>query len=327
MMRGSTRLKVISLLIFICALACGGGERASRKARRGDAGRDLTMVYAGLKRSYRLYVPDSLDGEPAALVVVLHGGGGDAERMERYTGFNRVAQREGFVVVYPQGVDKSWNDGRDDPQIEAQRKQIDDVGFIAALIDVVAAQANIDRRRVYVTGISNGAMMSYRLLCERAELFVGVATAIGAMPALIGEGCEPSRATPLFNLMGTKDELVPYEGGQVRVFGQERGEVWSAKQTIAHFVSQYGCVEAPSSTSTLDVEPDDGVHIELERYGGGQCPSQVHVVHARVVGGGHTWPGGSAYAPEFVVGATSQDVDATELFWEFFSQSVASAPK
>ena len=127
--------------------------------------------------------------------------------------------------------------------------------------------------------------------------------------------------------MGTKDELVPYEGGQVTVLGKTRGEVWSAARTITHFVSHYGCLEAPTSTTTLDADPDDGVHIELERYGGGQCPSQSHVVHARVVGGGHTWPGGNAYAPAFVVGLTSEDVDATELFWAFFSQSGSSAPK
>lgn len=320
-------LKLLAFGLFISTLACSGGERAKRKARRGDPGQDLVMTYAGLKRSYRLYVPDSLGEPPAALVVVLHGGGGSAERMEQYTGFNRVAQREGFVVVYPQGIDKSWNDGRDDPQIEAQRKQIDDVGFIAALLDVVASQTNIDRQRVYLTGISNGAMMSYRLICERADLFAGVATVVGAMPALIGDACKPNTSTPLLNLMGTKDELVPYEGGQVTVFGKTRGEVWSAAQTVAHFVSHYGCLEAPTSTTTLDADADDGVHIELERYGGGQCPSQSHVVHARVVQGGHTWPGGSAYAPEFIVGVASQDVDATELFWEFFSQTGSSAPK
>lgn len=309
--------------LLISTLACSGGARS---VASDELGQDAKMSYAGLTRGYRLYVPQDLGPDPAALVIVLHGGGGSVEHMEKYTGFNRVAKREGFVVVYPQGIESSWNDGRDDVT-EAQRRKIDDVGFISALIDALVAQANIDRRRVYVTGLSNGAMMSYRLICERAELFAGVATVAGAIPSLIGDDCKPNASTPLLNLMGTKDDLVPYEGGPITAFGRERGELWSAQKTVDHFVSQYGCLEEPTSTSTLDVDPDDGVHIELERYGGGQCPSLSHVVHARVVGGGHTWPGGRGYAPKFIIGLTSKDADATELFWEFFSQSGASAPK
>ena len=315
--RATRALLVICLLLCaISAMACAMSERAQR---RGEPGQARRLTHGGLERSYRLALPDPLPQGPLPLVLVLHGGGGTAERTERYTGFNRLAQRDGFAVVYPQGVQKSWNDGREDPHISAQVRQIDDVGFLEAVIEAVAQEIELDRRRVYMTGISNGAAMTYRFACERAERVAAIGPVINAMPAKIGPTCSPAAAVALYSVQGTQDELVPYDGGAVMVMGQARGEVWSAARTVSHFVARNGCQPDATKVERLDADPDDGVHIELTRWSQG-CAQGAQVVHARVEGGGHTWPGAPGSLPEVVVGATSQDADLTELLWAFFSQ-------
>lgn len=297
-----------------CVLACGSSKRAEREVLGGSA--EHKLQHQGRERSYRLFVPEASSGSKAMpLVMALHGGGGDAERLERGLGLNALATTHGFAVVYPQGVERSWNDGRSSEKINAQRLAVDDVGFLSAVIEAVGQEIDLDPDRVYIMGISNGAMMSFRMICERAELFAAAATAIGMLPKNLEAQCAPSRPVPLLSLMGTEDPIVPYEGGGVGVFRKDRGEVLSAAQTVSRFVAQHGCEAAPIKTEVRDLDRDDGVSTEIVTYGGEGC---VPVVHVRVVGGGHTVPGLPSALPARVVGAASHDIDAMAMFWSFF---------
>jgi polyhydroxybutyrate depolymerase len=174
-----------------------------------------SIIFAGLERTYRIHMPPSYDkSTPLPLLIALHGGGGSGEKMEELTlrGFNRLSDKEGFIVVYPDGIEKHWNDGRENVKYRAHREKIDDVGFISALIDYLVKQYNIDIKQVYATGISNGAMMSFRLGCELSEKIAAIAPVAGSMPENLPTRCSPSRSISVLIISNTEDPLVPWGG-------------------------------------------------------------------------------------------------------------------
>lgn len=174
-----------------------------------------TILSGGLQRQYDLHVPPSRSDVPAPLVIVLHGGGGqeDAVAMIRdLTRFDALADAQQFVVAYPKAVDNYWNDGRGVRRYRSHVQNIDDVGFISALADHLAAEARIDRRRVYVTGASNGAMMAYRVACARPDRFAGIAAVAGNLPARLP--CSPGWPIPVLVMNGTDDRLMPWNGAK-----------------------------------------------------------------------------------------------------------------
>ncbi len=251
------------------------------------------------------------------LVVVLHGGGvlGDpVPVIRRATRFDAKADREGAIVLYPEAVEQHWNDGRGLSRYRSQRDNIDDVGFISALIDRVAAALPVDRRRVYLTGASNGAMMAYRLACERPSRFAAVAAVIGNLPASLS--CAPDTPVPMLIMNGTADPLMPWAGGDVHFGRQRLGRVRSAEETVARWVAIDGCRGVPSVEPLPDRAPRDGTRVVRTDYG--RCAHGSEVVFYRVEGGGHTWPGGPQETGRLIVGRTSRDIDATDAIWNFF---------
>ena len=175
------------------------------------AGEPRTLQVNGETRRYFLYVPASAHhGRAAPLVLVFHGGGGRAAGIAPHTGFSRLAEREGFVAVYPEGVGGRWNDGR------GYAATHDDVGFIRALLETLGRELGTDARRVYATGISNGAMFSYRLACDLPGAFAAVAPVAGAMPADLVPSCAHTAPVSVIAFQGTADPLMPYAGGESR---------------------------------------------------------------------------------------------------------------
>src|SRR3970040_1470534 len=153
--------------LIVALVAAGMSQRAQAAPVGVSRTVARTMRFGGLERTYLLHVPGGFpQGRPAGLVFVLHGGGGTGRNMERMTRFSELADREGFIAVYPDAVERNWNDGRDAPNIRAQQENVDDVGFIGALIALLTREFGIDPRRVHSTGISNGAFMSQRLAGE-----------------------------------------------------------------------------------------------------------------------------------------------------------------
>lgn len=274
-------------------------------------------MHKGLKRSYHLYVPARYDPKNhTPLVLALHGGGGTGKRMDKFTGLNTLGDHHGFIAIYPNAVEKHWNDGRGLMDYRSQRENIDDVGFISALIDTIASRYTVDRKRIYVTGASNGAMMSFRLACELTDKITAIAPVIGSLGENISKTCAPSRPIPVIIIGGTGDPLVPWNGGHVHLFRRKLGEVLSFADTTRFWVAHNGCSPIPAISWLPDVDPEDGTRIRKKVYS--QCNRGVKVVLYEILGGGHTWPGGPQYLPEWIIGINSMDMNAGEVIWEFF---------
>jgi polyhydroxybutyrate depolymerase len=265
---------------------------------------DSTLHVGTHARTYELFAPSDTPGMP--LVIALHGNGGTGRGMERLTRFDDIAAREQFVVAYPDALGHHWNDGR--PGLD---DGADDVTFIASLIDEVAAKHSIDKDRVYVTGASNGAMMTYRIGCELADRVAAIAPVIGNLPAALP--CTPKQPVSVLAINGTEDPLVPYAGGFV---AHRRGEVLSAAMSTMQFAAHAKCAGAQPTIEEPDIDPDDGSRTHATTF---TCPPPVQIELLSLEGAGHTWPGGPQYLPARMIGGTSRDFDASERIWEFFA--------
>ncbi len=314
-MPGCGRDVSMVLLGTATLLACAAGAAQPLESSTGS------FVWGGLKRTYVIHVPSSSDKtRRVPLVIALHGGGGTGRRMESLTlgGLNKLSDREGFVVVYPDGIEQHWNDGRAEVKYRAHRENIDDVGFLSALIDRLAEGANIDKRRVYVTGVSNGAMMSNRLACELTGRITAIAPVAGNMPYDLVSRCAPSKPVPVLMISGTEDPMMPWAGGEAHFLRLKFGKVLSVPETIKFWRMHNHCAPAPASTWEPDTDPQDGTRVRKEVYAG--CETGAEVILYAVEGGGHAWPRGHRYLPERLIGKTSRDIDANELIWDFFKR-------
>jgi polyhydroxybutyrate depolymerase len=305
-------LRVVLFSLLIIGL-CSGCARQRSVHENTDHSNSLTVD--GLTRTYILHVPPSYDKTyPTPLVLALHGGGGSPEKMRTLTDFNTVSDREGFMVVYPAGVENHWNDGRALQDYKAHRENINDVKFMSVLIDHLSNEYNIDETRIYAAGISNGAMMSCRLACELSEKIAAVAMVAGAMPEELSF-CSPPDFISVLVISGTDDPLVPWEGGEIQVGDLYLGKTMSVYDTVMHWVSHNACVT--HMVTWLPDTHDDNTRVRKEVYGQGSQGTEV-VLYA-VEGGGHTWPGGPQYASERLIGRTSYDISAAEVIWQFFT--------
>jgi polyhydroxybutyrate depolymerase len=262
-----------------------------------------------------LHVPESL--EPlAALVIVLHGGGGSAQSAIAQTNFDALADQHGFIVAYPEGTDRArpllnalgkpgfhtWNAGACCGI--AVERGMDDVGFIRAMVADIAAATPLDPKRIYATGLSNGGMMAYRLACEASDLVA----AIGAVSAVIVVApCEPRFPVSVLHIHGTADQNVPIEGG----VGQKsitRYPYPPVARSIAFWAAWDDCgkdpiVSAPAPNVTLRSYP--------------LCTLGIAVDYYVIEGGTHAWPGGKRLAK--FLDSPSNALDATKLIWQFFA--------
>ena len=277
---------------------------------------EQTLEHGGLVRTYELHVPEQYDGTTDyPLFIVLHGMGQTGNDIALLSEFDALADAEDFFVAYPNAYEKNWNDGRAVTGIAAYDLDVDDVGFIDALVTRLATLFRVDEQRVYAVGMSNGAMMVFRLACEIPETFAAVAAVAGAMPVNLEETCTPSAALPFMLMNGTADPLVPWEGGIVGSETEPLGEVLSADDSIALLVDLNECPETPSISQEPDVTPLDFAVAYREEHAPGRDDSEV--ILYRIEGGGHTWPGGPLYQLLWLTGAVCLDFDATETIWEF----------
>jgi polyhydroxybutyrate depolymerase len=266
------------------------------------------LDHDGIERSYRIHVPDSYDDAISTpLVMAFHGGRGTGRSMEKLTGLSVLADTEGFIVVYPDGYERQWNDGRNIDRYASHRENIDDVGFISSLIDHLGQSWNIDADRVYLTGMSNGALFCHRLACENPDRIAAIAPVEGTILERWTRECQPSRPIPVCIIKGLEAPLFEKESKRL-----------SASETAQFWASHNGCSPTPNVDYEADTDPDDGTRVRREVY---ECGSSAReVVFYAIEGGGHTWPGGWQYYPEDVIGRTSRDIDATRLIWEFFAR-------
>lgn len=273
----------------------------------------------GLKRNYELFVPERYSKDKTYPVVfILHGGGGRASRVPRFTRyrFNELAERDGFVAVYPNGYKKGWNDGDRDTLAVARRLNIDDVSFFDVMIDDLDEKLSIDRGRIFACGISNGGFMVQRLALERSSVF----KAIGVVAANMSEDQQkhvPENPVSVLFICGTADPLVPYNGGPVMVLKQKRGEVVSVDKSVNFWKEQNGCSELVEACKLPDVNKTDDCSVHKTVW---QNPDNhnIRVVNIRIENGGHTWPGTRQYLPKKLIGIINHDINGCDEIWSFF---------
>jgi polyhydroxybutyrate depolymerase len=219
------------------------------------------------------------------------------------------------VLVYPEGVQKNWNDGR--PTVPNQLG-INDVGFFNQMCNYMINNYSVDGKKIYATGISNGGFMSTRLGCELSNRIAAIAVNAATIEAkIIAPNCNPGRPVPALYIHGTTDPLVPFLGGQITAGGTAGGTILSHFQVIEKWVALNGCNSTPTITDLPDIS-NDGTSIKQRVYSGGTNGSEV--VSYVIMNGGHTWPQGYQYLNEAIIGKTSQDMNACEVIWTFFKR-------
>lgn len=280
-----------------------------------------TLEVEGRTRSLFAYVPEALPASPA-LVFVLHGsvGDGEAARSSYYHAFEPVADREGFIVVYPDGYERHWNGCRAAGPYAANTEDVDDIAFIDATIALFAERFGVDRRRVFATGLSNGGHMALRLALEAPDRIAAVAPVAASLPTDENLACEKSgRAAAVLVVNGTADPMNPYEGGEAALWGvfASRGDVLSSEETVAYFAGLAGHSGPPRIRDYPDVAPEDGSTAQLRLWTDGAGPP---VGLLRLENGGHNVPNPRFRFPLFL-GPTNADIDAAEEIWRFFARA------
>jgi polyhydroxybutyrate depolymerase len=282
------------------------GWRARRRTR--------SLTVGGLTRTYVVHAPPALDPQkPAPVVLALHEATMTGPLMAWFSGLDATADAAGFIAVYPNGTGGRssyfWNAGHCCG--DAARNNVDDVAFVRVVLDELATVYRIDPRRVFATGMSNGAMMAYRLAAELSDRIAAVAPVAGTMAC--GEP-RPSRPVPVLHIHGTDDEFVPFGGGRgpKSISGVPHRSVAG---TVAAWARANGCREDPAAVEALPDRAGDGTRVTRTTYRGEAAGAEVVLV--TVAGGGHTWPGRPGSA---TLGRSTRNVSANDLIWEFFDR-------
>jgi polyhydroxybutyrate depolymerase len=291
-------------------------ERASCTGRTVDPGTYYwEITHEGRPRRYRVYIPPSYDpAAPTPAVLSFHGYGSNETEQEALSRMSQEADAQGFIAVYPRGLNQTEITGTADPRYEdtrswnagvccgpSQLSRVDDVAFVDALLADLDTRVCLDTKRIYATGLSNGGFFSYRLACERA----GQIAAIAPVAGMAGfEPCSPVRPVSVMHFHGTDDQIIYYQGGNNLFIG---GPYTSAQDSVEGWVNRNACTGNPLGT----YDQGDSSCSTYTR-----CGQDTAVTLCTVQGGGHTWPGGLDL-PE--LGYTTRDLDATRQMWLFFS--------
>ena len=308
-------LFAMGIAVWLSAFA-PSAQAAEQDSRAGVPRQSL--VHDGVKRSYVLRLPGEsvLRSGQVPLVLVLHGGGGNAEHAERMTGFTEKAQKEGFIVAYPEGSGRlrdkllTWNAGHCCGY--AMEQGVDDVGFVGALIDNLIRNYPIDHRRVYVTGMSNGGMMAHRLGRELSGRIAAIAPVVATV---FGDEKRPAQPVSALMLNGMLDKSVPHEGGPP---GGRFNSAWDGTPTKpaldqgTFWAGANGCAQNPR-------REERGAVLRWHYA----CPAGGAVELYLLKDGGHAWPGGQQGNARGDLPSAS--LNATDLIWDFFKTQVKGA--
>ena len=302
MRRSASALAVASLCLVLVSALAGCRSAASPVPASAPVGKSAqSLQVGGLTRTFHLYRPQKLPAQ-APLVVMLHGGFGSGTQAEESYGWDQEADREGFAVVYPDGLNRAWNTGGGCCGTPA-KQNTDDVGFIKAVVAAVQGEVPIDPARIYATGISNGGIMAYRLACD-TDLFA----AIGPDSATLLGTCPTPKPVSVLHIHGTADTRIPYDGGEGEGYAHIDGP--AVQTVVATWRTVDGCGQPSVSTAGK-------VTTSTALCSGGRTVELISIA-----GAGHQWPG-SAQKPvrETLLGTDppSTAVNATEVFWQFFA--------
>lgn len=295
-----------SLLYLAAVLSCAANPL-------GPGDHDRSLKVGETARTYLVHVPPRYDPKkPTPVVLTLHGAGTNGKITVSFTGMSKKADQAGFVAVYPNGTGLAgllltWNAGGVRAKQDAQA---DDVAVIGKVLDDLATVINVDPKRVYATGMSNGGMMCYRLAAELSDRIAAIAPVAGTMAI---DQYAPNRPVPVMHFHGAADKIVPFGGPNGRppkFLGFK-----SVEETIKVCVKANGCPEVPEILKLPD-NAGDGTSVTKKTWAPGKDGSEV--VLFVIEGGGHTWPG--QQPPVGFIGKSTKNISANDLIWEFFEK-------
>lgn len=314
-------------LSFLCGCQWAPARAEEQPAvKNGSAGTHVFQVSVkGVNRRYVVHIPPSYEhAKKWPIVVVFHGGGGTA-RTAMWDGWAEKAEEENFLAVFPEGTSpdpsrpgrfrdnpQTWNDGSGRLNVGAAERKVDDVSFVRALLDDLAARFTVDRQRIFVTGFSNGASMSFKIGRELPERVAAIAPVAGADWA--ADPPKLARPISLLYITGTADPLNPIGGGVVKIGLKTYGTKPPTREMIKRWAKALGC---PSEPKTLRDESG----VKAVAYG--PCDRGSEVILYTIEGHGHHWPGGKSALPESLAGKNTAKFKATDVIWEFFRRHSA----
>lgn len=258
------------------------------------------FIFDGINRTWIVYLPANYNtGDSFPLLLALHGLTQTGQSIMNFSGFNAIADTGNFVVVYPDGINNSWNVGL------SGGSTANDVGFISALIDTLHQRYAINLNRVYATGFSNGGFLSYKLACELGNRIAAIAPVSGTMTDASFSACTPERNIPVLHIHGTNDFVVSYNGG----FGNK-----SVDQVLGFWKNYNNCPAIPVIVDLPDLVAEGST---VKQYTWSPCDESTEIKLLKVINGGHTWPGSIGVTG---IGITNRDISASAEIWKFVSR-------
>jgi polyhydroxybutyrate depolymerase len=301
--------RICAAIILVLALACKKTNNTPPPYGEAGSYTDSLMV-DGYSRTFIVTLPQGWNSGMLPLVFALHGGGGTAEGMETLTGLESLSLSENFLLVYPQGFQNSWNDGR---PTTANQLGINDLNFFKAMVTQLSSKYKIDQRMIYCTGISNGGFMASTMAFLLGNIFAACAVDAATIDSVVITSI-PISVSMMF-LHGTDDPFVPFSGGTTTIGEATTGVFVSHDQAVAKWVSIDACNSTPVITNFPD-SAGDGTTITESDYKNGLKGTEV--IGYTINHGGHTWPNGWQYLPEAFIGKTTRNLDANSVIWNFF---------
>ncbi|MCW3074697.1 MAG: Polyhydroxybutyrate depolymerase [Flaviaesturariibacter sp.] len=263
--------------------------------------------YGGERRRYTIYLPASYQkekGKSFPLVFNFHGGGMTMTEQMFYSRMNESAEKNGFIVVYPQGIKQDWNVGFE----MSYQYGTDDVGYIKALLASLLKEYRIEKRMVYATGLSRGGFFCHRLATEVPESFAAIAAVGAPLPDSVAYFHNRKESVGVMLVQGDRDEIVSYDGKE-KAYS-------SAMGTFEYWKKHNGLQESAAKQTLIDYNKKDSTSVQVMEIKG----NRVGVSLVSVRGGGHTWPGSNPFNIGFPLGETSQDINVNDLIWKFLSR-------
>ena len=289
-------MRSVLFLVFIAFLSVGHAQQMA------------TMTHDGAVRVFHYYIPSNLQpNESVPLLIALHGLTQTGSGLMDITQFNAIAESEHFIVCYPSGLQNAWN-----ANMNVSVSSADDKGFIEKLVDYFELTYNSNPTRRYLCGMSNGGFMSHKMVCESSYCFAAIASVAGVMSDTTYNNCNPQHATPVLQIHGTADAIVPYNGGGAT--GASVGDMLTKYQQF------YGANPTPLITAMPNPNLTDLSYPELHTYLNGTAA----IRHVKIYGGGHQWPGINTLLGG--AGTINMDFYSPQFIWDFLStKSCASA--
>ena len=278
------------------------------------------VIHEGVEREYIIHVPENLN-QDSPIVFVIHGYTGSAEGIAAYTGMNSIAEREGFIAVYPQGtIDSNGNTFFNVGYEFNDDSPINDVSFIRELVRSISQEFNLKRKKAFATGMSNGGDMSYLLACTSSDLFKAVAPVAGVLMKGLKDSCELNSPVPIFEIHGTADKISLFEGDLNNEGGW--GAYYDLPSTIDFFAERYQLTNK-SVKQTISKESGADYDIFFERHWSDDLEEEVWMY--RIEDGRHVWPGiklnwWNNPLAWFYFGSGNEDINASEEVWSFFKK-------